>query len=121
MQKILIAEDDNILSKAINTALKQQGFETYAAKDGQEALIKAKQFKPDLILLDLIMPKISGEDVLAQLKKDEETRPIPVLVMTVKSELEAISRCAELEAKGYFIKAHNTLEKIVKEIKKALR
>jgi len=121
MQKILIAEDDNILSKAINTALKQQGFETYAAKDGQEALIKAKQFKPDLILLDLIMPKISGEDVLAQLKKDEETKLIPVLVMTVKSEPETISQCIELGAKGYFIKAHYSLEEIVKKVQEALK
>ncbi|MFA6551651.1 MAG: response regulator [Patescibacteria group bacterium] len=120
MQKILIVEDDNILSKAVKAALTEEGFETLIAVDGEDTLIKAKEFKPDLILLDLILPKKSGEDVLAEIKQDEELKYIPVLVTTVKSEPESISRCVALGAKGYFIKAHYTLEEIAKEIKKVL-
>ena len=120
MQKILIVEDDNILSKAVKAALTEEGFETLIAVDGEDTLVKAKEFKPDLILLDLILPKKSGEDVLAEIKQDEELKHIPVLVTTVKSEPESISRCVALGAKGYFIKAHYTLEEIVKEIKKVL-
>ena len=121
MPKIFIVEDDSILSKAVNTALKEGGFDTLVAADGQAALAKVKKFKPDLILLDLIMPKISGEDVLAELKNDEATKYIPVLITTVKAEPEAISRCLELGAKGYFIKAHYSLEEIVEKVREALK
>jgi len=120
MKKILIVEDDNILSKAINTALTEEGYKTLIAIDGEEALIKVKEFEPDLILLDLILPKKSGEEVLAEIKKDEKTKNILVLVATVKSENESISRCVELGARGYFIKSDYTLEEIVNQIKKAL-
>ncbi|OGH76771.1 MAG: hypothetical protein A2469_02310 [Candidatus Magasanikbacteria bacterium RIFOXYC2_FULL_40_16] len=120
MSKILIVEDDNILSKAIETALKEGKFKTMTAMDGEEALIKAREFKPDLILLDLIMPKKSGEEVLEELKKDEELKYIPVLVTTVKSEDASISRCVELGARGYFIKAQYTLDEILEQVKKVL-
>jgi len=121
MSKILIVEDDNILSKAFDTALKEEKFKTMTAMDGEEALVKTKSFKPDLILLDLILPKKSGEDVLAELKKDEETKDIPVLVATVKSEQEAIGRCIALGARGYLIKADYTLEEIIKKVRDVLR
>lgn len=120
MQKILIVEDDNILSKAINTALQTEGYKTMTAMDGVEALEKVTKFKPDLILLDLLMPKKSGEEVLADLKRDSDTKDIPVLIATVKSETESIGRCIELGARGYFIKAHYTLAEIVEQVKKVL-
>jgi len=120
MQKILIVEDDNILSKAVNTALMGEGYKTLIAVDGEDALIKVREFKPDLILLDLFMPKKSGEEVLAELKNDEETKHIPVLITTVKSEEDSISRCVALGARGYFLKAHYTLEKIIEEIRSVL-
>jgi DNA-binding response OmpR family regulator len=120
MQKILIVEDDNILAKAVNLALAAEGYETLVATDGEDALAKAKEFKPNLILLDLILPKKSGEEVLAELKKDGATKRIPVLVTTVKSEMETVSQCVKLGAKGYFIKAHYTLEEILKKVREAL-
>ena len=120
MKKVLIVEDDNILSRAINTALTGEGYETLIAIDGEDALVKVKEFEPDLILLDLILPKKSGEEVLAEIMKDEKTKHIPVLVATVKSENESISRCVELGARGYFIKAHYTLDEIADKIKQTL-
>lgn len=120
MSKILIVEDDNILSKAIDTALQDAGFETVLAKDGEEAVTKVKKIKPDLILLDLILPKKSGEEVLTEIKGDKNLKSIPVLVTTVKSENESISRCIALGARGYFIKAHYTLAEIVEEVRKVL-
>ena len=120
MKKILIVEDDNILSKAINMVLTQKGYKTLIAADGEAALIKVKEFAPDLILLDLMLPKKSGEDVLAEIMKDEKTKNIPVLVATVKSGNESISRCVELGARGYFIKAHYTLDEIADKIKQVL-
>ena len=120
MAKILIVEDDNILSKAVDTALKENNYETLVAFDGEDALGKVKTFKPDLILLDLVMPKKSGEEVLGELKSNVDTKDIPVLVSTVKFDNESVSHCLELGARGYFIKAHYTLEEIVNQIKKVL-
>jgi DNA-binding response OmpR family regulator len=120
MKKILIVEDDNILSMAITTALAKKGYETLIAIDGDDALAKVKNFEPDLILLDLILPKKSGEEVLAEIMKNEKTKNIPVLVATVQSENETISRCVELGARGYFIKAHYTLDEIADKIKQVL-
>lgn len=120
MHKILIVEDDNILSQALDTALTDAGYKTMVAFDGEDTLIKVRTFKPDLVLLDLLMPKKSGEDTLEELKKDAETKDIPVLVTTVKSDQDSISRCIALGAKGYFIKAHYTLAEILKEVKKIL-
>ncbi|EKD43145.1 MAG: PAS/PAC sensor hybrid histidine kinase [uncultured bacterium] len=120
MKKILIVEDDNILAKAFTIALKDAGFDTMVAIDGEEALEKVRNFKPDLILLDLIIPIKSGEDVLAEIKRDDELKNIPVLVSTVKSDTDSIGRCAALGMRGYFIKAHYTLDDIIKEVKKVL-
>ena len=120
-KKILIAEDDNILAKAVNTALTDEGFDTMVAIDGEDALLKVKEFKPDLMLLDLLMPKKSGEEVLAEMKKNDDLKDIPVLVSTVKSDTDSIARCTELGIRGYFIKAHYTLDEIVKEVRKVLK
>jgi len=120
MQKVLVVEDDNILARAFDIALTGVGYEISVAIDGEDALRKIRQFKPDLILLDLIIPKKSGEEVLAEIKKDIKYSDIPVLVSTVKSDPGSISRCIALGARGYFIKAHYTLEDISKEIKKVL-
>lgn len=120
MQKILIVEDDNILAKAFNIALTEDGYEVLMAVDGEDAINKLKQFIPDLILLDLIIPKKSGEEVLAEIKKDIKLKDIPVLVSTVKADPGSISRCVVLGARGYFIKAHYTLDDISKEVKKVL-
>ncbi len=121
MSKILLVEDDIILAKAIVIALKEAGFTTKIALDGEAGLMKARDFKPDLILLDLLMPKKSGEDVLAELKKDKKTKNIPVFIVTVRSEPEAISLCTRLGAEGYFVKSNYTLAEIVREVKKHLK
>lgn len=120
MQKILVVEDDNILAKAFHIALSTDGYDVQVAVDGEDALNKLEHFIPDLILLDLIIPKLSGEEVLAEIKKNSNLNNIPVLVSTVKSDPGSISRCIELGARGYFIKAHYTLDDISKEVKKIL-
>ncbi len=120
MSKILIVEDDNILSKAVHTVLEAEGYEVQLATDGEEAFKKAKKFKPDLILLDLLMPKKPGEAVLAEIRKEESIKDTPILVSTVKSDQDSIARCTALGIDGYFIKAHYTLDDILKEVKRVL-
>ncbi len=108
------------MSKAFKIVLKEAGFDVMTAFDGQEAIEKVYSFKPDLILLDLIMPIKSGEEVLAEIKRDEELKHIPILVSTVKSDMESIGRCVALGIRSYFIKAHYSLEDVVTEVKKVL-
>ncbi len=119
-KKVLIVEDDNILAKAFKIQLTEDGHDTLVAVDGEDAMLKVRQFNPDLILLDLIIPKFSGEEVLRQVKQDPKLSEIPVVVSTVKSDPESISRCVAMGARGYFIKAHYTLDDISKEVKKVL-
>lgn len=120
MKKVLVVEDDNILAKAFHIALSTDGYDVQVAIDGEDAIKKLEHFKPDLILLDLIIPKKSGEEVLVEIKKNPNLKNIPVLVSTVKADPGTISRCIELGARGYFIKAHYTLDDISSEVKKIL-
>jgi CheY-like chemotaxis protein len=89
MIKILLVEDSKFLRLATERALTRAGYETSSAADGEEALRVAREKLPDLILLDMLLPKMSGPDVLAALKKDPHTRAIPVVVMTGLSQKNA--------------------------------
>ena len=119
-KKILIIEDDNILQQAIITAITDAGFESVSASDGDEGLAKATSEKPDLILLDLLMPKKNGWNVLTELKKNKTTEDIPVLVLTVVGDDKSVADCIEIGAAGYFIKSDYTLDEIVGKVKEVL-
>jgi two-component system response regulator VicR len=88
MAKILIAEDEKDIVFIIETALKKAGFETIIAYDGEETLKKAINEKPDLILLDIMMPKMDGFTVNTKLKENNETKDIPVIVCTARGGLK---------------------------------
>ena len=120
MSSILIVEDDNILAHAIEVALRAGKLKTDRAADGVEALEKMRADKPDLVLLDLLMPRKPGEEVLEAMKNDDELKDIPVLITTVKDEQDTISRCVVLGIRGYFVKAHYTLDEIVAKVKEVL-
>jgi len=118
--KILIVEDDNFLSQMYATKLKLEGFEVVAAFDGEKALRLAKKELPDLILLDLLLPKKSGFDVLAELKKDSTVDKIPVIVLSNLGQKSDIDRCFESGAADYLIKAHFIPSEVIAKIKKVL-
>lgn len=119
-KKILIIEDDNILQKAIAISLTEAGFAIEQALDGDQGLELAKTVKPDLILLDLVLPKKSGVDVLKEIRGSETTNQVPVLVFTVYEKEEVIAECVTLGIQGYFFKSSYSLEDIIAEIKKNL-
>jgi CheY-like chemotaxis protein len=89
MIRILLVEDSKFLRLATERALARAGYEVSSAIDGEEALLMARQKMPDLILLDMLLPKMSGPDVLKALKLDPATQPIPVVVMTGLSQKNA--------------------------------
>jgi len=120
MKTILFIEDELALQKTFRETLKKEGYEMVSALDGETGLKLAKSEKPDLILLDLILPKVTGFEVLKKLKEDEETKEIPVIVLTNLEEIEDIDKVIELGATTYLVKAQYSLEEVVEKIKKAL-
>lgn len=120
MKKILFIEDETSLQKAFGTILQDKGYEITSAFDGEIGLKLAKKEKPDLILLDLILPKIHGFEVLKKLKQEKETKEIPVIVLTNLEDMENVGQALELGANTYLIKAQYTLEEVLEKIKKAL-
>ncbi len=120
MKKILFIEDESALQKTIGELLGQEGYEMISALDGEIGLKLAGEQKPDLILLDLILPKINGFDVLKKLKADKETKEIPVIVLTNLEGIEDVERVLSLGATTYLVKTQYEIEEVLGKIKKAL-
>ncbi|MCD6402658.1 response regulator [bacterium] len=120
MKKILFIEDESALQKTFGEILSQEGFKMISALDGETGLNLAKKEKPDLILLDLILPKLHGFEVLKRLKGDSETKEIPIIVLTNLEEIADVEKAIELGATTYLVKANYSLEEVVQKIKKAL-
>jgi DNA-binding response OmpR family regulator len=121
MAKILIVEDDRFLRELIARKLKNEGYEVSEAVDGEEGLKRIKEEKPDLILLDLILPGIDGFEVLVKAKEDPTTAQIPVIILSNLGQREEIEKGLKLGAIDYLIKAHFTPGEIIEKIKNLLR
>jgi len=117
---ILFIEDESALQKTFSEVLDQEGYKVMSALDGELGLRLAKQKKPDLILLDLILPKIHGFEVLKELKGDEATKDIPVIVLTNPEGIGDVEKALELGATTYLVKATYSLEEVISKIKKTL-
>lgn len=114
--KILFVDDDNFLRKVYQTELKEKGFEVSLAVDGEDGLQKVSEVQPDLIILDLIMPKKSGFEMLADLKRFDETRLIPVIVLSNLAQSEDQKKALDLGAVDYLVKDNTTLDIIAEKI-----
>jgi DNA-binding response OmpR family regulator len=119
-KRVLLVEDDRFLRRACEAGLQQRGFEVVTAVDGDEGLRAAKGSRFDLILLDLLMPKKPGIDVLTDLKADASTRDIPVLILSSSSRDEDKHRVVALGAIGYYVKANLSLRALGDEIARLL-
>lgn len=120
MIKILLAEDSKFLRMATERALARAGYEVCSAADGEEALRMAREKLPDLILLDMLLPKMSGPDVLAALQNDSLTRAIPVVVITGMSQKNA-ERLRKDGAMGFLEKSALELDKGSEKLLTAIR
>jgi len=121
MKTILFVEDEPNLQKAVGQFLEKEGYQIKSALDGQLGLEMAREFKPDLILLDLILPKKDGFQVLEELKKNEITKNIPVIVLTNLEEGTDVEKALSLGATTYLVKANYELDEVVKKIKETLK
>lgn len=120
MTKIMLVEDDNNLREIYEARLLAEGYEIVAAKDGEEALATAVKEKPDLIISDVMMPKISGFDMLDILRSTPETKNTKVIMMTALSQAEDKARADKLGADKYLVKSQVTLEDVARVAKEVM-
>lgn len=119
--KILIIEDDETLSNLYLTRFKLEGFDVEVATDGESGLEKVIQWKPNLLLLDLRIPKINGMDVLARLKARQDTKDIPVIVLTAIADENIKQKCLDLGANDFLTKAYSLPKEILDKINSYLK
>ena len=119
-KKILLVEDEPRLSNLLRQRLEKEGFQVALAYDGSEAIKFLKQEKPDLILLDIILPKLSGFEVMETMKSDPTLQSAPVVVVSNLGQAEDVERGQNLGAVGYFVKAQLSIEDLVSKIKEFL-
>ncbi len=119
-QKILLVEDDSFLSNIYQTKFTKEGYQVSTVGDGESALKAVKTKKPDLILLDVLLPKLDGFAVLEKIKQDPETASIPVILLTNLGQRDDVDRGLALGAADYLIKAHFKPSETVAKVKKIL-
>lgn len=115
--KIVLVEDDEILAKVLREELLEAGFAVVSAYDGEAGLAAVKKEAPGLVLLDLVLPKKHGFEVLAELKKSPETRDIPVIILTALGADDDIKKGFKLCANDYIVKSQHAVAEIVEKVK----
>ena len=119
--KILIIEDDQRINKVYTAKLLIEGIEVFTALDGEEGLRRIYDEKPDLILLDLMLPKKSGFEILKEIKKDEKVKDIPVLILSNLAQEKEIEEGLALGAQDYLVKTNYSIQQVMEKIKKTLK
>jgi CheY-like chemotaxis protein len=120
MKKILIVEDEQSLLKLLELTFKSAGYEVIKAINGEEAHASITNNKPDLILLDILLPGESGLVILEKLKQNKQTRDIPVVVLTNFSEPERVEQAKRLGAVDYLVKSNNDPATVFDKVQKYL-
>jgi len=118
MKKILLIEDEEILINILEKKLIQEGYKVVVARNGVSGLEEMRKNKPDLILLDIIMPIMGGIEVMEEMQKDEELKNIPILVISNSGQPIEIDRIQKLGAKDWLIKTEFNPQEVVEKIKK---
>ncbi len=118
---ILLVEDDTFLAGMYVTKLELEGFRVILASDGDQAVALAKREKPQLMLLDVVIPKKSGFDVLREVKADEDMKSITVILLTNLGQKEDVQKGFKLGASDYLIKAHFMPSEVVAKVKRLVR
>jgi DNA-binding response OmpR family regulator len=118
--KVLIVEDDRYISKMYQLKLSLDGMDTQVAENGRIGVEKIKEFKPDVVLLDILMPEMDGFEVLKTVKSDPETKDIPIIILSNLGQEDHIQKGLSLGAIGYIVKSQYTPSKVVEKIKQAI-
>ena len=116
-KRILLVEDDDSLANVYTTRLQGEGFDVRRVADGEEALAAARTYKPDLVLLDAMMPKVSGFDVLDILRNTPETANLKVIMLTALSQESDQDRAKQLGADDYLVKSQVVISDVIDRIR----
>ena len=119
--KVLIIEDDQRINKVYMAKLSVEGITVMTALDGEEGLRKIYSEKPDLILLDLMLPQKSGFEILKEIKQDPKVKDIPVLILSNLAQEKEVEKGLELGAEDYLVKTDYSIQQVMEKIKKALK
>ena len=120
MNHILICEDEAFLVQALQDNLTSEGYSVEVASTGEDAVAKISKKNPDLVLLDLLMPKGDGFYVLGEIKKNPKTKLIPVIVLSNLGEDTTIKKALEMGADDYFVKSQHPIEEVIEKVKQRL-
>ncbi len=119
-KKILLIEDEEIMVNLLQRKLSQEGYEVAVARDGEEGIKAIKEILPDLILLDIIMPKKSGFEVMEAVQKDEQLKKIPVVIISNSGQPVELDRAKDLGVKDWLVKTNfdpqEVIDKVVNQI-----
>jgi len=119
-KKILLIEDEDVIIDLLQRKLEKEGYEIEVAHDGQEGLDKMKKIKPDLVLLDIIMPKLGELEVMEKKKQNPELRNIPVIIISNSGQPVELERAKKLGARGWLIKTEFDPQEVVEKVKKEI-
>ncbi len=119
-KKILFIEDEQALQKTLGEILRKEGYEVINALNGEIGLRLVKTEKPDLILLDLILPAVDGFEILKQVKNNPQTKKIPVVVLTNLDKMEDVEKALQAGATNYLLKTDYGLNELIEKIKKII-
>ncbi len=120
MKSILLVEDDPFLIDIYTTKLKEAGFSIKVAINGEEAIRKIKEKKPDLVILDIVLPQMDGWAILREIKSEPKFKNLKVIILSNLGQKEEVEKGMDLGAIKYLIKAHYTPSQVVEEIKKII-
>jgi CheY-like chemotaxis protein len=120
MKRIVIVEDEEIMLDLLQRKLKTHGYEVSVARDGEEGLRVIKEERPDLIIMDLVMPKMDGFMVMEEIQKDEDLKKIPLIVVSNSGQPVELNRIKDLGAKDWLIKTEFNPQELVEKIKNQL-
>ncbi|MFZ3015863.1 MAG: response regulator [Minisyncoccia bacterium] len=115
--KILIAEDEVVLYKVLEEKFKEEKFEVIIVPDGSAVMSMVKKNKPDIILLDIILPEVDGIEILSKLKEDKILREIPVIILSNLGEDQKIKQALKLGAVDYMVKSQHPIQEVVEKVR----
>ncbi len=118
--RVLVAEDDKFLIRVLSDKLRRRGFEVIIASDGIEAVNKIKSGKPDLVLLDLVMPNKDGFEILEEIKTDKKYKKIPIIILSNLGQKSDIEKGKKLGADDYLVKSNLSINAVVDKVKEVL-
>ncbi len=120
-RKVLVVEDDRFLRELITQKLSREGYEVSEAVDGEDGVKKAEEKKPEIILMDLILPGIDGFEAITKIKANPELEDIPIIILSNLGQRDDVERGLKLGAVDFLVKAHFTPGEIIEKIEKVLK